>query len=152
MRVRHLAILAGLGLILAGCVPATTNSGAAKLPDGAVGTWTGNRGDVAYNYEFNKDSTFNFSVDKTKVTGGKWKVAGDKEIELTYNLSREQAEALQEDWKREQAIEGGLRKAPGVPERPKLPEPKEGENVAVRKVELLGNTLSLDTLVLRKAP
>jgi hypothetical protein len=153
MRVWHLIFVAGVGLALAGCTTPPSKSGgpSGKLQEDIIGKWSGERSGNKITYEFSKDGTFSFESGKIKVTGGNWKAVDNKEVELTYTLTKEQADRLKDDWKAEIAAIDSIRNLPDLPTRTKPPEPKEGENKVTRKAQAIGDALSLDMLVLRKA-
>ncbi len=167
MRVWHLTFVAGLGLALAGCGPASTpnrNPGGsppadtkaqvglgdepAVLRGKMLGKWTAIDNGKPVSYEFAKDDTYKTEADKLKLSG-KWKTLDDKTVELTYTLTDEQLAVAKELWKMTNDL---IDKGPVIPgiQIEKQPEPKM-ENAIKLRAAVNGDELSLGPQQLKRA-
>jgi len=81
---------------------------------------------------------------------GKWQAVDEKHLELTYTLTKEQAEAAKAIWKATIDILDKVPRFPGAPEMSKPPEPKEGENKATYSTSVSGDMLTWGAFAYRR--
>ena len=119
MRVPHVALLAAISLTLAGCRPAPTppSTEPVRLQDAIVGRWHGVEKDYSITYDFDKDGTYTRVTDDVKESG-KWQAVDEQHLELTFTLTKEQAEAAKPIWQAKVDLIDRMPKLPGAPERP----------------------------------
>jgi hypothetical protein len=144
MRGWHLVLLTAIAMTLVGCRAGTTppTTVPAKLEDAIVGKWEGVEGDYKIIYDFNQDGTYTYESGNVKDTG-KWQAVDDKNVQLTYTLTKEQAEAAKPIWQAAVDILDKIPEFPGAPKVSKPPEPKEGENKVTYSASVSDGALTL---------
>jgi hypothetical protein len=152
MRGLHILLFAAITLTAVGCRSSTgpPATGAAKLEDAIVGKWRGPEGKNQITRTFDKDGTYTFESGDVKYAG-QWKAIDDKSVEVTYRLTKEQADASMPIWKASTDIINRLPPFEGTDARPKEPEPKEGDNNATVNVSMTGDVMAWGIFPYRKA-
>jgi hypothetical protein len=151
MRGLHILLLMAIPLTVVGCQSGTTPAtGPAKLEDAIIGKWQGSEGKTEITRTFNKDGAYTFESGDVRYTG-QWKTVDDKSVEVSYRLSKEQAEAAKPIWKASTDIINRLPHFEGSEERTKEPEPKEGDNNATFSAAMTGDVLAWGIFQYRKA-
>jgi hypothetical protein len=151
MRLPRVALLASVMLAPASCrpdvIPPPTTP--ARLQDAIIGKWRGSQDDYTVTYEFHTDGSYT-RESGTVQESGKWQVVDDKQLELTYTLTKEQAEAAKPIWKATVDVLKKVPKFPGAPERPLPPEPKVGENKVAYNASVDGDVLTWGAVAYRR--
>ena len=152
MRVNHLALLAGVGLAVAGCSLTPTLSkpdlgDGSKLREAIVGQWTATDNGKTVSHTFEKDGTYKYGSDKLNYAGT-WKAPNDKFVEISYDLSDEQLAEAKKEWQEAKAT-GDDAKSPDAI-RPPVAEPLKSNSRLVG-VEINGDELTMDFRKYKKA-
>jgi hypothetical protein len=151
MRVSQLALLIAVCFTQVGCRAGSTppSTGPVKLQDAIIGSWRGAQNDYTITYDFDKDGTYTRVTDGVKESG-KWQAVDEQHVELSFTLTKEQAEAAKPIWQAQVDVIDRMPKFPGAPERLKPPEPKEGENKLKYNADVTGDVLALGAHAYRR--
>jgi len=145
MRVNHLALLAAVGLAVAGCSFTPTLSkpdlgDGSKLRLAIVGKWTATDNGKTVSHDFEKDGTYKYESDKLNYAGT-WKAVNDKFVEISYDLSDKQLGEAKKEWQAAKAAGGDPKSADTI--RPPVAEPLKSNSRLVG-VEINGDELTMD--------
>jgi hypothetical protein len=152
MRGLHILLLTAIPLTVVGCRSGATPpaTGPAKLEDAIVGKWQGTEAKNEITRTFNKDGAYTFESGDVKYTG-QWKAVDDKRVEVTYRLTKEQAEAAKPIWNASTDVINRLPHFEGSDQKPKEPEPTEGDNNAIFSATMTGDVMAWGIFQYRKA-
>jgi hypothetical protein len=127
----------------------------AKLAKDIIGTWEKDK--VAYTFKEGGDYEYKGGDLTIK---GKWKAVDDKHIEMTFNLTKADVEALKPFYettkKGVEAANEAIKAMPVIPGAPKIepiaapPEPKEGDNTWKEQVTVSGSTAKISGVEYKK--
>jgi hypothetical protein len=152
MRVNRLALLAGIGLAVAGCFSVPTLSkpdlgDGSKLREAIVGQWTATDNSKTVSHTFENDGTYKYGSDKLNYAGT-WKAPNNKFVAIAYDLSAEQLAEAKKEWQEAKAAGGDAKPPDAI--RPPVAEPLKSISRLVA-VEVNGDELTMEFRKYKKA-